>query len=121
LGLYTLDGSGNLTLVARTANDTTIFATVNSDNQRSFDTTGGFAASVALSAGTRYAFSYIVVGASTQPTISGGSSTGPGTAFSGSPPYITRFNSGSPSDLPASLTFANTTFQNVVFYAAGLV
>lgn len=68
LGLYTFDGT-TATLVARTANDTTLFNTTFATYTRSFDTTGGYPATYSLVAGQRYGFAYILVGATTMPTI----------------------------------------------------
>ena len=68
LGLYTFDGT-TATLVARTANDTTLFNSTFTSYTRSFDTTGGYPSSYSLIKGERYGFAYIVVGASTMPTI----------------------------------------------------
>ena len=67
MGLYTFDGT-TATLVARTANDTTLFNSLYTSYTRSLSTTGGYPASYTLTAGTRYAFAYIVV-AATMPTI----------------------------------------------------
>ena len=62
-GLYSWDGT-TLTLLARSASDTTIFAAQNTLYQRSFDTTGGYPSSYTLTAGTRYAVAVIVVATS---------------------------------------------------------
>ena len=62
-GLYTVDGSGNATLVARTASDTTIFSAVNTVYTRAFNTTGGYPANYTLTAGTRYALGVVIVAA----------------------------------------------------------
>jgi hypothetical protein len=70
LGLYTFDGT-TATLVARTANDTSLFSSAFTVYTRSFDTTGGYPANYSLVAGTRYAFAYILVGASTMPQFYG--------------------------------------------------
>lgn len=67
MGLYTFDGT-TATLVARTADDTTLFNSLYTSYTRSLSTTGGYPASYTLTAGTRYAFAYIVV-AATMPTI----------------------------------------------------
>jgi hypothetical protein len=67
MGLYTFDGT-TATLVARTINDTTLFNSLYTSYTRSLSTTGGYPASYTLTAGTRYAFAYIVV-AATMPTI----------------------------------------------------
>jgi hypothetical protein len=64
-GLYTADASGNATLVARTASDTTIFATANTVYTRSLDATGGYPTSYALTAGTRYAVAMCLVATGT--------------------------------------------------------
>jgi len=50
------------TLVARTANDTTIFSSATTAYTRSFDTAGGFPAYFDLVAGTRYGVAMLVVG-----------------------------------------------------------
>jgi len=63
LGLYTFDGS-TATLVARTASDTSLFASTNTAYVRNFDTTGGYPATYNLLAGQRYALGVIWVGSS---------------------------------------------------------
>ena len=68
LGLYTFDGT-TATLVARTVNDTTLFNTTFATYTRSFDTTGGYPSSYTLVKGQRYGFAYILVGATTMPSI----------------------------------------------------
>ena len=60
LGLYTFDGT-TATLVARTTNDTGLFATPNTLFTRTFDATGGFPSQYTLVAGQRYAIAVIVV------------------------------------------------------------
>jgi hypothetical protein len=63
MGLFTWDQTGGTaTLVARTANDTTIGGTANVLQSRAFDTTGGYPATYDLVAGTTYGFGYIAVG-----------------------------------------------------------
>jgi hypothetical protein len=62
-GLYTIDGSGNATLVARTASDSTIFSALNTVYTRTFNTTGGFPSTYTLVAGTRYALGVVIVAA----------------------------------------------------------
>ena len=64
-GLYTADASGNATLVARTASDTTIFNASNTVFTRTLDTTGGYPASYTLNAGTRYAVAICIAAANT--------------------------------------------------------
>jgi hypothetical protein len=74
-GLYTADASGNATLVARTASDTTIFNASNTVFTRSLDTTGGYPSSYALNAGTRYAVA-LCISASNTGTVSAASVPG---------------------------------------------
>lgn len=62
MGLYQTDDDGqSATLLARTANDTTLFTTTNTIFTRSFDTEGGYPATVTLTAGVRYGLAHIVV------------------------------------------------------------
>ena len=68
MGLYTVDGSGNLTLVARTASDTTLFNTNQTIYVRNLNTTGGYPATYQLIAGTRYALAIIMTG-TTMPSL----------------------------------------------------
>lgn len=76
LGLYTVDGSGNLALVARTANDTAIGGTNAVPNSASLATAGGFPASYQFTAGNRYAFAWLQVG--TTPSGVAGETVGNG-------------------------------------------
>jgi len=63
MGLYTWsDATGTATLVARTANDATLFGTAGVLQSRAFDTTGGYPATYTLTAGSAYAFGMIFVG-----------------------------------------------------------
>lgn len=71
MGLYTFNESaGTLALVARTANDTTLFNTIATAFTRNFDTTGGYPASYTLTAGVRYG-SAVFVAATTLPNLAG--------------------------------------------------
>jgi len=63
MGLYTFDET-TATLVARTANDTTLFNAANTSYTRSFDTTGGYPANYTLTAGTRYGVGVFSAGTS---------------------------------------------------------
>lgn len=66
MGISTVDqsdvSSAAPTLVCRTASDTTLFNSASTVYERSFDTTGGYAASITLTAGTRYGISVLQVG-----------------------------------------------------------
>jgi hypothetical protein len=105
-GLYTIDGSGNATLVARTASDSTIFSALNTVYTRTFNTTGGFPSTYTLVAGTRYALGVVIV-AATVGTVY--------TAFDNIPaplstlaPRITGLVSAT-ADLPTSATTYSTS------------
>lgn len=109
MGLYTFDGT-TATLVARTANDTTLFNNLYTSYTRSLSTTGGYPASYTLTAGTRYGFAYIVV-AATMPTIYnaplGDNNAGVIGALS---PRISGVRTGQ-TDLLASTTINGTSDQ----------
>jgi hypothetical protein len=109
MGLYTFDGT-TATLVARTANDTTLFNNLYTSYTRSLSTTGGYPASYTLTAGTRYGFAYIVV-AATMPTIYnaplGDNNAGVIGALS---PRISGVKTGQ-TDLIASTTINGTSDQ----------
>lgn len=62
LGLYTVTSAGVATLVAATANDTTLFNTANTVYEKALDTAGGFPASYTLLAGQRYAIGVVGMG-----------------------------------------------------------
>jgi hypothetical protein len=62
LGLYQFVSPSSATLLARTANDPTLFTTAFTIYTRNFDTTGGYPSSVTLTAGTVYAIAQIAVG-----------------------------------------------------------
>jgi hypothetical protein len=69
MGLYLFDET-TVTLVARTASDTTLFTSTNTAYTRSFATAGGYPATYALTAGTRYGVAVIAVG-TTAPNFAG--------------------------------------------------
>jgi hypothetical protein len=98
-GLYSVDTStGALTLVARTANDTTALALANTSFRRLFNSSGGYPETVTLEQGQRYAVGAIVVGATTTPTMH---TTGTGAAVLSQAPRLSG-NITSQTDLPAS-------------------
>ena len=101
LGLYTFnDSSATATLVAQTANDTSIFASSNTLYTRSFSATGGYPATYALQAGQRYAIGIIVVTYNTGngPAVAGANTNGFVTNML---PYMAR-QKLTQTDLPAS-------------------
>lgn len=113
LGLYTADSAGAVTLVARTASDTTLFASTSTYYTRSFATAGGYPATYAVTAGSRYALAFCVV-ASASPSIM---------AFLGNSVYlwqsprVTAYLTGQ-TDLPTSVASNGftTTVNNQAFW-----
>jgi hypothetical protein len=96
MGLYTWNDSvGTATLVAQTANDTTLFGTAAVLQSRAFDTTSGYPATYTLVAGSAYAFGMIFVGTGL-PTVA--SITLTNSALQGLTPRVSGLKSGQ-SDL----------------------
>jgi hypothetical protein len=104
MGLYTFDGT-TLTLVARTASDTTLFTVANTVYTRSFDTTGGFPATYQLLAGQRYAVAHLLVGTTMPSNIANNSQA---TITSLSPKTATTI-APTQSDLPLTTTTLSST------------
>lgn len=65
IGIYSVDGSGNLTLVASTPNDTALFAATTTAYQKALS------ASFSKVAGQRYAVGLLVISAAAMPTFMG--------------------------------------------------
>jgi hypothetical protein len=110
MGLYSVADNGNLTLIASTPNDTTLFAVANTAY------TKATSASFSLVAGQRYALAVIVVTAAALPTFIGNSLPGSysATLLSASP-RVTSAYSGQ-TDLPALITFDVLTTMATIFY-----
>lgn len=109
LGLYLVDAAGNGTLVAATANDTTLFAAANTAYTKTWSTP------YAKTAGQRYAFGSLVVTSATAPTLVGGvigSASEAATA-----PRLAAQITGQ-TDLPASFTDAALATTGNWQYAA---
>jgi hypothetical protein len=70
-GIYTMDASGQGSLVARTGSDTTLFSAANTVYTRSLNTTGGYPATYTLQAGTRYAVALCIVATGVTGTTAG--------------------------------------------------
>lgn len=63
IGLFEAESNGDCELVARTANDTTLFDTIGEVVSWAFDPTGGYAETYQLMAGSRYAIGVLQIGA----------------------------------------------------------
>jgi len=62
MGLYQTTNNGTSgTLLARTANDTSLFTTANTNYTRSFDTADGYPSTVTLTAGVRYGIAHLII------------------------------------------------------------
>jgi hypothetical protein len=112
MGLYSVDSNDDMTLVARTANDTTLFTTTNTTYTRSFDTTGDYPATYTLVAGSRYASAHIVTG-TTVPGIASVSDIG---AISGLSPRTNGARS-SQTDLTTTNDATDIVNANSIFWA----
>lgn len=97
IGIYSIDGSGNLTLVASTASDTSLWIAASAY-------TKALSASFSKVRGTRYAVGILYVGGGTAPSLSGLLPTNATEA--GQPPRLSGFLT-SQTDLPSSITSAS--------------
>jgi hypothetical protein len=111
MAIYSVAANGNLTLLAATANDPTLFAAANTAYARA--TTAPFA----VVAGQRYAIGVLVVTAAALPTFLGNALPGTYAAtLLGLDPRITGAYSGQ-TDLPATITTDLLATMATVFYA----
>jgi hypothetical protein len=108
MGLYKFDET-TATLVARTANDTTLFTTSTTAYTRSFDTAGGYPASYTLVAGDRYGVAAFCAGTTLPGLIAKQINFSAGNLS----PRIAAAST-SASDLPTSTTVGNS---NTVIWA----
>lgn len=98
VGIYSIDGSGNLTLIASIANDTTLWIASSTTYTRSLS------ASFSKVRGTRYAVGTLVTGTTTAPNFAGQAWLNASESFV-SPP-LSAFVSGQ-TDLPATINYAS--------------
>lgn len=118
MGLYSVDGSGNLTCIARSANDTnlwvapsTVYTKAVADNGQ-----GQAATSVALTRGQRYVFAALVITGGTLPQLSS-IALGSG-AFTGLSPVLARLSPGSQTDLAASYAVGTLATTGTIVWGA---
>lgn len=107
-GLYSVDVSGNMTLMAATASDTTRFSASSTAYTTPFSSSPG-----SLVVGNRYAIAAIVVTAAAAPTITGSQPGGFASEFAINP--ITTGTLGGATDLPA------TTSTSLLGQTSGLM
>lgn len=98
MGIYKINEDNSATLLARTANDLTLFTSSNTVYTRNFDTAGGYPSSITLIAGNLYAISQINVGSNLGSRVG---YTAVNTVLSATSP-LTGGSISSQSDLPAS-------------------
>lgn len=108
LGLYTVAGSGDITLVASTANDTTLFANINTAYTKAWQV------AYPKVAGVRYAIGLLVVSGAATPTLNGCALSS--AAEGAIAPRLTG-NVGSQTDLPASVAAGSISTTVVCLYA----
>lgn len=102
LGLYSVASNGDLTLIASTPNDTTLWAAATTIY------TKALSASVNLARGQRYALACLVVTAAAAPTLVANQ---PSSIFAAEAPRLTG-QLGGQTDLPASVTAGSVVATN---------
>jgi hypothetical protein len=107
VGIYSVDGSGNLTLIASTANDTALWAATNTAYTKSLS------ASFSKVRGTRYAVGLIFVGTTAPAFV--GINTGFASSEFGIGPRLGALTGGN-SDLPASVAVGSLTDTSTQSY-----
>lgn len=111
-GIYTVDGSGNLTLAHSTASDTSLMGSTNTEYAKALTSTWSKVR------GTRYAVGFLIVTSGTAPTLNG-QSVAALSAINGSKSYRQRRTGAltSQTDLPASISAGSLTGSSSAFYA----
>lgn len=112
-GLYTFNGT-TATLVARTNNDSSRFTVANSLYTAALDSTGGYPTAYTLTAGSRYAVAFIVVG-STTPQVMGNTSGASGGA--GMWALAPRINGATSSQSDLQTTHASISNATVRYWS----
>ncbi|MBN2445530.1 MAG: hypothetical protein JXO22_02310, partial [Phycisphaerae bacterium] len=109
IGIYSVDaGTGDLTLVASTANDTALWIAANTAY------TKALSASFSKTAGSQYAVGVLCVGASTAPTMVGQSAIAATEAALS--PRLSGLVSGQ-TDLPSNITAGSVAASSNIPYA----
>jgi hypothetical protein len=109
IGLYTVDGSGNLTLVASTTNNTSMWQSLGGSITQALTTP------YAVTRGTRYAVGLLIVNSGTACTISGNSNVG--SAEAAIAPRLSGFVA-SQTDLPSTVAVGSISNSGTAFYVA---
>ena len=106
VGLYTIDGAGNLTLVASTVNDTAMFSAANAHYVKPWQVP------VTINKGQRYALGTLVVTGVATPTLNGAPVIG---AIAATTPRLNG-SLAAQADLPSSITAASVATTNAMVY-----
>ncbi len=116
MGLYAVDSSSNLTCIARTANDTALWASGNTAYTRAIvdDGQGGSISSVTLTRGQRYAFAVIIITGAALPQLAAAPMGNGAVTFL--PPILATVSGTGQTDLTASYTAASVSGTGAKFY-----
>ena len=101
-GIYTVADNGNLTLVARTALQTSgVYTAINTEYLAPLNTTGGFPATYRLESGRQYAFGHFITWTTSGPALKSYGSNSPAATLARAP----RVAGGmaAQADLPTSI------------------
>jgi lysophospholipase L1-like esterase len=115
MGVYSVDGSNNLTLLAGTTNDTSLFAGAGTEYSRALSS------AVTLTAGTQYAYGVLIVSASAMPNIMGQLALGSQNQFfraTNKRSHSSSIRAGL-TDLPSSVLDANVGSKNGIPFILG--
>jgi hypothetical protein len=114
MALFTVDRTNTqVTMVARTASDSTLWNTTSAVYTRALSTVGGFPATYTLTAGQTYAvgcYTYNTGGTYNAPTIIANPSIN--TAMNGLSPFIVGIATGASGDIPTTALTVNTNAGN---------
>jgi hypothetical protein len=120
LGLYTVDGSGNLACVARTASNASMWNSTNTIITQAIADDGaaspGSISSYALLRGTRYAFAFLQVGGGTAPVVAARQLPVQALALTLSPTLCTQISGQ--TDLASSYTVGSLSASTNFYYGA---
>lgn len=121
MGVFSVDPTTyDMTLLARVANDTTLWSSANTVYKRNFDTAGGYPSSFTTTVGAIYGMALLRVTTGSMPTFSGCAWTAgniPGDSDLGD--MISRVVN-SQTDIASSYTFAQTTTGGNSQWVVGL-
>jgi len=109
IGLYTVDGSGNLTLVASTTNDVDLWRATAGSITKALTT------SYAVTRGQRYAVGLLIVNSGTACLLAGNIQVG--SAEAATAPRLSGFV-GSQTDLPSTVASGSVSNSGNMFYTA---